>query len=150
MKKINREKKPIKVLKKPIGSVWFYEFKIKKTESNQTEHNPNWKKSSQTGKKPSLTEKLNQNEKLSQNKKNRVKLKKSSQIGFCSKITEPNRTEPVGLNRFRFDFNFFKKTGLIIFFYKNRTKKKISPRKYVWNYIFLKFKFFILKYFFIF
>ena len=121
MKKINREKKPIRILKKPIGSVWFYEFKIKKTESNQTEHNPNWKKSSQTGKKPSLTEKLNQNEKLSQNKKNRVKLKKSSQIGFCYKITEPNRSVWTGSGSISI---FLKKTSLIIFFYKNRTKKK--------------------------
>jgi hypothetical protein len=125
LKKINREKKPIRILKKPIGSVWFYEFKIKKTESNQTEHNPNWKKSSQTGKKPSLTEKLNQNEKLSQNKKNRVKLKKSSQIGFCYKITEPNRSVWTGSGSISI---FLKKPVWLFFFIKTEQKKNIPSK----------------------
>jgi hypothetical protein len=44
LKKPNREKKPIKpikILKKPIGSVrfWFYKYETKKTKPN-----PNWKK----------------------------------------------------------------------------------------------------------
>jgi hypothetical protein len=44
-------KKPIKILKKPTGSVWFWFFKpgTEKTE-------PNWEKPSQTGKKPSQNE----------------------------------------------------------------------------------------------
>ena len=50
MKKPNCEKKSVKILKKPAGSVrfWFYKLKTEKTEPN-----PNRKKPSQTGKKPS-------------------------------------------------------------------------------------------------
>jgi len=52
--KSNREKKPIKILKKLTGSVWFY-----KPETEKTEPNPNRKKQSQTGfcpKNPNRTE----------------------------------------------------------------------------------------------
>jgi hypothetical protein len=62
----NIEKKSIKILKKPAGSIRFYKQKTKKTE-------PNRKK---TGKKQAKPEKL------SQNGKNRAKI-------------EQNRFEPV-------------------------------------------------------
>jgi hypothetical protein len=45
LKKPNREKKPIKILKKPTRSIRFY-----KPETEKTEPNPNWKKPSQTEK----------------------------------------------------------------------------------------------------
>jgi hypothetical protein len=48
LKKSNREKKPIKILKKPTSLVrfWFYKLKTEKTKPNQT----------QTEKKPSQNE----------------------------------------------------------------------------------------------
>jgi hypothetical protein len=51
LKKPNREKKPIKILKKLAGSVrfWFYKPEIKKTEPNPNQKNRK-KKPSQTGK----------------------------------------------------------------------------------------------------
>jgi hypothetical protein len=58
LKKPNREKKPIKpikILKKSAGSVWFYKPKTEKTEPNRTQTG----KPSQTGKnraKPEKTE----------------------------------------------------------------------------------------------
>jgi hypothetical protein len=63
LKKPNREKKPIKlikILKKPTGSVRFrfYKSKTKKTELNQ-----NWKKNRAKPKKPSQTKKPNQTRK---------------------------------------------------------------------------------------
>jgi hypothetical protein len=73
--------KPIKILKKSTGSVWFWFYK---PETEKTEPNPNRKKL----------------------EKNRAKLKKPSQTGFCPKNrakpvfvlkTEP---KPVGLNLF--------------------------------------------------
>jgi hypothetical protein len=73
---MNRKKKPIKILKKPTGSVRFRFFKsgTGKTEPNRT------------GKKPEKTE------------PNRAKMKKPSQ----TEKTEPNRKKPsqTGLNRF--------------------------------------------------
>jgi hypothetical protein len=75
LKKPNREKKPIKILKNPTGSVqfWFYKPEIKKP--NRT----------QTGKKPSQTRKTEPNR-------------------FEPVFVLKNQTEPklVGLNRFRF------------------------------------------------
>jgi len=56
LKKPNRKKKPIKpikILKKLAGSVWFYKPKTEKTEPNRTQTG----KPSQTGKKPSQTRK---------------------------------------------------------------------------------------------
>jgi hypothetical protein len=91
--------KPIKILKKPIGSIrfQFYKHKTKKTELN-----PNKKK---LEKKPRQTG------------KNRAKLV------FVLK----NRTEskPAGLNRFRF---FFFNSVWLLFFDKNRIEPKmITP-----------------------
>ena len=83
-------------MKKPTGSI---RFRFYKSETKKTEPN----------------------------KKNRAKPKKPSQTGlsrFLSKKpnrTETGRFEPVSV---RFWF-FFLKFGLIIFFYKNRTKLKI-------------------------
>jgi len=104
-KKNNRknrtEKKPIKFLKKPAGSVQFYNQK------NRTEPTKNRKKPSQNG-------------------KNRAK---PVWTGFFPK--KPNRTEtgrfdPVSV-RFRFFFQK-KKFGLVTFFDKNRTESKmITP-----------------------
>jgi hypothetical protein len=83
-------KKPIKILKKPTGSVRFrfYKPETEKTELNRTQTEKNRK---QTEPKPIQTEKT---------KPNRV----------LSKKTEP---KPVGLNRFHFlkkktiQFGFF-------------------------------------------
>ena len=86
-------KKPIKlikILKKPTGSVWFrfYKPKTEKIEPNRT----------QTGKKPSQTEKTKQN-------------------WFEQVFVLRNRTEPklAGLNQFRFFLN--KKNLVWLFFY---------------------------------
>jgi hypothetical protein len=120
LKKPNHEKKPIKILKKPTGSVRFYFYKpeTKKTEPNPNKQKPE-KKPSQTGKKPSQT------------RKNRVKLKKLSQTGlnrFLSKKSNRTKTsqfEPVSV----FFFN-----SVWFFFYKNRTEPKmITP---TFNYTF--------------
>jgi len=83
------KKKPIKILKKPTGSVRFrfYKFKTEKTESN-----PNWK----NRKKPS------------QNRKNRAKL---VWTGFCPK--KSNRTET---GRFEPGLVFFLNFSLVILF----------------------------------
>jgi hypothetical protein len=55
LKKPNREKKQIKILKKPTDSVrfWFYKPETEKIEPNPNKKNK--KKPSQTGKKPSQT-----------------------------------------------------------------------------------------------
>jgi hypothetical protein len=107
--------KPIKILKKLTGSVRFRFFKpgTGKTEPN----------------------KKNQ-KKTEPNRKNRVKPKKPSQTEPKPSQTEPNRFEPVfslksrtepkpvGLNRFRFGFGFFKKKKIQFgyFFDKNQTE----------------------------
>jgi len=69
MKKINKKtelwKKPIKILKKPIGSV---RFRFYKPKTKKTEPNPNKKKPE---KKPSQTEKPIQTKKPSQTGLNR-------------------------------------------------------------------------------
>jgi hypothetical protein len=86
LEKPNREKKQIKILKKPTSSIRFRFYK------------PDTKK-------------------IEPNKKNRAKPKKPSQTGlswFLSKKTEP---KPVGLNRFRFGFGFFKKNSVWLFFF---------------------------------
>ena len=46
LKKPNHEKKPIKIFKKPTGSVqfWFYKLETEKTEPNQTQTRKNRKK----------------------------------------------------------------------------------------------------------
>jgi hypothetical protein len=67
---------------------------------------------------------------MSNRRKNQAKLEKLnktepklSQAGFC-----PKKLKPVGLNRFRFGFGFFKKNQFGYFFYKNRTESKmITP-----------------------
>jgi len=88
---MNRKKKPIKILKKPTGSVRFRFFKsgTGKTEPNRT------------GKKPEKTE------------PNRAKTKKPSQ----TEKTEPNRFEPVFSlkNRTEPNRNRFKPTGFGFF-----------------------------------
>ena len=68
MKKPNREKKPIKILKKPIGSVWFQFYKPE-------------------------TEKIKPNRKKPE--KNRVKPKKPNQNRAKPEKNEPNRFESV-------------------------------------------------------
>ena len=75
--KPNREKKLIKILKKPTGSVRFY-----KPETEKTELNPNRKKT----------------------RKNWVKLEKTEPKPSKTEKTEPNRFEPVSV---RFCFFFF-------------------------------------------
>jgi len=109
LKKLNREKKPIKILKKSTGSIrfWFYKLEIKKTKLNRTQTEKNWKKT----------------------EPNR---KKSSQTGlnrFLSQKTNRTEPKPVNLNRFRF---FLKKFRSGYFFFdKNRTKPKmITPTIY--------------------
>jgi len=49
--KLNHEKKPIRILKKLIGSVqfWFYKPETKKTEPNPNQKNEPNRKTSQTG-----------------------------------------------------------------------------------------------------
>jgi len=79
LKKPNRKKKPIKpikILKKPAGSVrfWFYKQKTEKTEPNRNR---------------AKTEKTEP--KLEKTEKTKPKPKKPSQTGFCPK--KPNRTE---------------------------------------------------------
>jgi hypothetical protein len=73
--------KPIKILKKPTGSI---PFRFYKPETEKTEPNPNRKKPG----------------------KNRVKPEKNQ---AKSVFVLKNRTEPkpVGLNRFWFGFGFF-------------------------------------------
>ena len=51
--------------------------------------------------------------------------KKTESNRFEPVFAIQNRTEPVGLNRFRF---FFKKFGLVTFFDKNRTEPKMNTR----------------------
>ena len=102
-KKPNREKKlikPIKILKKPTGSVRFRFFKpgTEKTEPNREKTEPNQKKTEPNRKKPG----------------------QPVWTGFCSK--KPNRNRSVWTG-----FGFLKKKfGLVTFFYKNRTEPKIN------------------------
>jgi len=64
LKKPNCKKKPIKILKKPTSSVWFYKPKTEKTELNRT----------QTGKKQEKTKPNRaKSEKTEPNRNNRVK-----------------------------------------------------------------------------
>jgi hypothetical protein len=55
------KKKLIKILKKSIGSVWFWFYKLEteKTEANQTQTEKNWKKPSQTSLNRFLSKKPN-------------------------------------------------------------------------------------------
>jgi hypothetical protein len=83
--KPNREKKsikPIRILKKPTGSV---QFQFYQPESKKTESNPNRKKTEPNEKK------TEPNKKTESNKKNRAKLKKPSQTGK----TVSNRFESI-------------------------------------------------------
>jgi len=111
-------------LKKLTGSVRFRFFKpwTKKTEPNQTEPEPK-----KTGKKQSKTE---------PNRKNWARPEKIEPNRFEPVFVLKNRTElkPVGLNRFRFGFGFFKKKfSLVIFYKKNRIEPKIkTPRRKSW------------------
>ena len=97
-------KKPIKILKKPAGSVRFrfYKQKTEKTEPNRNKKNqkktkPNRKNGAKTGKNQAKTEKTEPNR-------------------FEPVFALKNRTEPkpVGLTRFRF---FFKKIWFGYFFW---------------------------------
>jgi len=85
--KTEPKKKPIKLLKKPAGSVrfWFYKQKTKKTESNR-----NWKK---TEPKPSQTGKPEPNKKKpSQNRANQFE-----PIFSLKNRTETGRFDPVSV-----------------------------------------------------
>jgi hypothetical protein len=86
LKKSNRKKKPIKILKKPAGSVWFGFYKPK---TEKTEPNLNRKKPSQ-------------NQQKTEPKPSQTKKTKSNQ--FEPDFVLKNRIEPklVSLNRFRF------------------------------------------------
>jgi hypothetical protein len=93
IEKIKSWKKPIKILKKPTGSVRFWFYKPK-TEPNWIQTEKNRKK---TEPKPSQTE-------------------KPSQTGFYPKKpnrTETGRFEPVSV---RFRFYFIKKSVWLLFF----------------------------------
>jgi hypothetical protein len=99
LKKSNRKKKPIKILKKPAGSVWFGFYKPK---TEKTEPNLNRKKPSQNRQKtePNWA-------KTEPNKKNQVK---PVWTGFCPK--KPNRTktcqfEPVSVFLKKIQFNYY-------------------------------------------
>ena len=85
-------------MEKPTRSIRFYKLETEKTKSNRTkpELKKPEKKPSQTGKKPSQIRKPSQNEKTEPNR---------FEPGFVQK----NQTELklVGLNRFRFGFDFF-------------------------------------------
>jgi hypothetical protein len=94
-------------LKKPAGSVWFYNQKTEKTEPNR-----NRQKTEKNRAKP---EKPIQNraklKKPSQNRENRAKTGKTEPNRFepVFALKKPNQTEPkpVGLTRFWFGFGFF-------------------------------------------
>jgi len=124
--------KPIRILKKSTGSV---QFRFYKPETEKTKPNPN-KKNRKNRAKPEKNEpnqknraKPEKNEPNQKNRakpeKNRAKPKKPSQTrknqakpvrtGFCSKKIKPNRRRSVWTG---FAF-FFKKIGLVAFFYKN-------------------------------
>jgi hypothetical protein len=91
--------KPIKILKKSTGLVWFWFYK---PETEKTEPNSNRKKL----------------------EKNRAKLKKPSQTGFCPKNrTKTGRFEPV-LVRFQFKKKDF---SLVTFFFIKTEPKMITP-----------------------
>ena len=122
-------KKPIKILKKPTGSVWFYKLKTGKNELNQTQTKqkqkkpePNWKKTEP-------------------NRKNRAKTKpnrKTEPIRFepvfvLKNQTEPNRNQSVWTG---FGFFFFNSVWLL-FFIKNELNRKWSPLllRYMFNYL---------------
>jgi len=111
--KTEPKKKPIKLLKKPAGSVrfWFYKQKTKKTESNR-----NWKKT-----KPNRKTRAKQ-------KKTEPKPSKPVWTDFFPK--KPNRNRSVWPG-----FGFFKKNSIwLLFLIKtepNRTEPKmITPRKH--------------------
>jgi len=105
--------KPIKILKKPIGSIWFRFYKLK-TEKTK----PNKKK----GKKTEQTELNRKNwakpEKTEPNQKNRAKM---IWIGFCPK--KPNRNRSVWT---RFDFFLIFRFGYF-FFIKTKPNWKCHP-----------------------
>jgi hypothetical protein len=106
LKNLNREKKlikSIKILKKLTGSI---RFRFYKPKTEKTKPNLNRKKLSQTGKKPSQTEKTKPN--------------RFEPVFVLKNQTEP---KPVGLKWFRF---FLKKISVwLFFFYKIRTEPKI-------------------------
>jgi hypothetical protein len=97
--KTEPKKKPIKILKNPVGSVRFYKQKTEKTEPNRIRKNRE-----KTEPKP---------EKPSQNRFEPV-----------FSLKKPNRTElkPVGLTQFRF---FFKKISVwLLFLIKTEPNRK--------------------------
>ena len=84
MKKSNRKKKPIKILKKPTGSVRFSFISLKPKKSNQTQTEKNQAKPGKNRAKTKLNQaKPSQTEKPSQTSLNR----------FCPK--KPNRNRSV-------------------------------------------------------
>jgi hypothetical protein len=108
LKKPNREKKPIKILKKPIGSVWFQFYKPE-TEKIK----PNRKKPEKNRAKP---KKPNQN---------RAKPEKNEPNRFEPVFVQKNRTKPkpVDLNRFQF-FLSKKNSTWLLFLIKTEPNKK--------------------------
>jgi hypothetical protein len=101
LKKLNRKKKPIKlikILKKPTGSVrfWFYKHETEKTKPNS-------------------------------NRKNQTEPEKTEPNRFEPVFVLKNRTE---ICRFE-PVLVFKKIQFDYFFYKNRTEQKIiTPANY--------------------
>jgi hypothetical protein len=94
LKKLNRKKKSIKlikILKKLAGSIRFRFYKPK-AEKNRTEPNPN-RKNPETNR-----------QKTEPNRKNRAKIEKTKPNRFETVFVLKNQTEPkpIGLNRFPF------------------------------------------------
>jgi hypothetical protein len=123
------KKKPIKILKKPTGSV---RFRFYKSETEKTEPNPSWKKTKpnrkkteSNRKKPSKTElKPSQTEKTEPNRFEQIFVLKNR-----------NRIETGSNDRFRFGSVFLKNTkfSLINFLIKtepnrNRSFEPVSIR----------------------
>jgi len=85
--------------------VRFYKPETEKTELNQTESKP--KKQAKPRKNRVKPKNQAKPEKPNQTEKTKPNRNRSVWTGFCSKKTEQN-LKPVGLNWFRFDFDFFK------------------------------------------
>jgi hypothetical protein len=100
LKKLNREKKSIKILKNLIGSVLFYKFETEKIKLNRKN-------------RAELEKNLSQTEKIMPNR---------FEPGFFLKklnLTKTDRFEPVSILLKKIQFKFF-------FFNKNQTEPKIT------------------------
>ena len=104
LKKSNCEKKPIKIFKKPAGSIRFYKPKTEKT--------------NRTGPKLKKTEPNQKTE------------PKPSQTGLNRFLSLKNRTET---GRFEPVSVFFLNFGLVIFFDKNRIEQKMITPNDIYN-----------------